>query len=115
MSHYRRASDYSAARHITEQLLLRAFATGWFARLHYRLGLHAPLRIWEERISLPESIHCPPLRIVFASDFHAGPMTHRFKTNRLAMLGAFVLTREWQDIRLAHGRSARHHLLSGRS
>ncbi|GAB4129555.1 MAG: hypothetical protein Fur005_46730 [Roseiflexaceae bacterium] len=78
MPHYRRAHDYTIARHILEQVALRIFGSGWAARLHQRLGFHQPLRIWHETITiaLPAPTELPPpLRIVFASDFHSGPMT----------------------------------------
>ncbi|MDZ4721706.1 MAG: metallophosphoesterase [Roseiflexaceae bacterium] len=76
MPRFRRAPNYTITRHISEQLLLRAFASRWLATFHYQRGWHPPVRIWEEQIHLPEAVICPPLRVVFASDFHAGPMTH---------------------------------------
>jgi predicted MPP superfamily phosphohydrolase len=76
MTRIRRTPSYTTKRHIIEQLLLRAFASRWLATWHYQGGWHTPLRIWEEQVQLPLPANCPPLRVVFASDFHAGPMTH---------------------------------------
>jgi uncharacterized protein len=76
MRRVRRAHDYTLARHIFEQLLLSTFSSRWLSSTHHRLGWHAPLRIWRERVELAELCGCPPLRVVLASDFHAGPMTH---------------------------------------
>jgi predicted MPP superfamily phosphohydrolase len=72
----RRARDYSLGRHIVEQLLLRAFERRWLANLHYERGWHRPLRVWTETVRVPLLSALPPLRIAFASDFHAGLMTH---------------------------------------
>lgn len=46
------------------------------ARLAYKAGLQSDPRIEQFAITLPASAPRPPLRIVFASDFHAGPTTH---------------------------------------
>jgi uncharacterized protein len=53
------------------------FDGGWAARLAYRIGLQGAVETrWHEfgvsGLSLPRA----PLRIGFASDFHAGPVTH---------------------------------------
>jgi uncharacterized protein len=76
MRRVRRAHDYTLARHIFEQLLLRAFGSRWVSNIHHTAGLHPPLRVWSERIAIPELRGLPPLRIILASDLHAGPMTH---------------------------------------
>jgi predicted MPP superfamily phosphohydrolase len=49
----------------------------WAARLCYSLGLQGHVRATETTVRLGRPASAPPLRIGFASDFHAGPSTHR--------------------------------------
>lgn len=73
----RRAIDYSTFRHVTEQLLIHFYGRGWMATWAHRLGWHQPLQVVEYTLTLrTPAASCPPLRLVFASDFHAGPTTH---------------------------------------
>ncbi len=52
------------------------FRGGWAASLAYRLGLQGAVRTQLHEIFLPSmSPSIPALRIGFASDFHAGPLT----------------------------------------
>jgi predicted MPP superfamily phosphohydrolase len=55
-----------------------AYRGGWPAALARRLGAQGTLRVSEHAFTVssrrPEA---PPLRLAFASDFHAGPLTHR--------------------------------------
>jgi predicted MPP superfamily phosphohydrolase len=77
MPSYRRAADYSTLRHISEQLQIRLYGRGWMAHLTQRWGWHRPIRVLEHALTLPADGQArPPLRLVFASDFHAGPTTH---------------------------------------
>jgi predicted MPP superfamily phosphohydrolase len=54
-----------------------ALMGGRVARLSYHAGLHGKLGITQHALSLaPERRLAQPLKIAFASDFHAGPTTH---------------------------------------
>lgn len=73
----RRASDYTHFRHLTEAILARISGTGWMASIAHSFGWQANLRIDRCALSLPAPGHSlPPLKVAFASDFHAGPTTH---------------------------------------
>lgn len=73
----RRAVDYTYVRDLTESVLARVSGNGWMASIAYHLGWQADLRIDWCTLSLPApDPSFPPLRIAFASDFHAGPTTH---------------------------------------
>jgi predicted MPP superfamily phosphohydrolase len=73
----RRAVDYTLFRHVTEQLLIRISGAGWPADLAHRYGLQRGLITNSYTLTLPATDQLrPPLRIAFASDFHAGPTTH---------------------------------------
>lgn len=64
-------------RHATERVLNTLLMKGWAAALSYRLGGHGVLGVTRYEIELgPEQRLPRPLRIAFASDFHAGPTTH---------------------------------------
>lgn len=52
------------------------YRSGWTATLASRLGLQGTVRIRHHHLALPRRAGAPPLRVVFASDFHAGPLTH---------------------------------------
>jgi predicted MPP superfamily phosphohydrolase len=73
----RRAKDYTPLLHVTEALLDRLSGKGWMAALAERLGWQNQLRIDRCALILPGPPQVlAPLRIAFASDFHAGPTTH---------------------------------------
>ncbi|HEX5830030.1 MAG TPA: metallophosphoesterase [Gemmatimonadaceae bacterium] len=63
----RRATDW-----VLEQILGRP----WVVSLSHRAGLQGRLRLVEHRVQVPGDASRPTLRIGFASDFHAGSMTH---------------------------------------
>jgi predicted MPP superfamily phosphohydrolase len=49
---------------------------GWVAALSYRIGLHGKLGVTHHTLELPPERRLPkPLKIAFASDFHAGVTT----------------------------------------
>jgi uncharacterized protein len=50
--------------------------SGWARAVSYHLGLHGALRLREHTLHIRRKAHAPPLRVGFASDFHAGPVTH---------------------------------------
>ena len=72
----RRARDYTLRTHLVEQLLTRISGDGWMAELAYRAGWQPPVAVDSVALHLPAPGALPPLRIAFASDFHAGPTTH---------------------------------------
>jgi predicted MPP superfamily phosphohydrolase len=76
MKPYRRATDYTWSRHLSEALFTYLLGNGWTTRLSARLKLHRPIQVERVSILLPAPQALPPLQIVFASDFHAGPSTH---------------------------------------
>ncbi|WP_232520253.1 metallophosphoesterase [Ralstonia solanacearum] len=52
------------------------YASGWAARGAYALGLQGRLRVDRREVHLPlRKPLAEPLRVAFASDFHAGPLT----------------------------------------
>ena len=53
-----------------------AYAGGWPSLLARPLGLTGRLRVSTHAVTLPSRRAMPPLRVAFASDFHAGPSTH---------------------------------------
>lgn len=58
-----------------QPLLGQALYSGWAARVTYRLGLQGHLTVREHTFELARQ-SSTPLRIAFASDFHAGATTH---------------------------------------
>lgn len=63
-------------RRAIEQFLDVALLGGLFARGAFRLGLQGRLTVREEQVRLGRGQVLPrPLKIAFASDFHAGPTT----------------------------------------
>jgi predicted MPP superfamily phosphohydrolase len=74
---HRRAINYTPLLHVTESLLGRISGKGWMAAIANRLGWQDQLRIDRCALTFPGPEHAlAPLRIAFASDFHAGPTTH---------------------------------------
>jgi hypothetical protein len=64
-------------RHATERILNTVLLKGRVAGLSYRLGGLGRVRVTYQDVDLgPERRLAQPLRIGFASDFHAGPTTH---------------------------------------
>jgi predicted MPP superfamily phosphohydrolase len=64
-------------RHATERVLNALLMRGWVAGLSWRLGGHGRLGVARHEVVLGPAQRLPrPLKIGFASDFHAGPTTH---------------------------------------
>jgi uncharacterized protein len=64
-------------RHATERVLNFLLLGGTVAGLSYRLGGQGTVRVVREEVAVkPGPPLARPLRIGFASDFHAGPTTH---------------------------------------
>lgn len=63
---------------VAESILSKAFGGGWAAKLAYSVGLQGAIKTRLHELSLPGGApQMPPLRVGFASDFHAGPLTHK--------------------------------------
>jgi uncharacterized protein len=72
-----RVRNFSASRRRWEDLQLRLTANGWPARLARALGGRTDVEIRTLEMRVPALAGVPrPLRIAFASDFHASPTTH---------------------------------------
>ena len=121
----RRDRRIDRARRSIEALLDELFRPGhWAATVAYRLGLQGRLRLREETFVLSDiSGEAPaearqPLRIAFASDFHAGSTTHPALLDQACELlsscephmvllgGDFVTMRASAIHRLAQGLAA---------
>ena len=67
----------SLARRTSEVLLGLVYGEGWAAALAHRTGLQGSVGAAEHALHLCQRpADAPPLRVGFASDFHAGPTTH---------------------------------------
>ncbi|MFC5474308.1 metallophosphoesterase [Paraherbaspirillum soli] len=76
MTNWRGKHNY-LARRVGERALDRLLLGGWFAKWSYRFGLHGKLGVTHYAVELaPHKKLSTPLKIAFASDFHAGPTTH---------------------------------------
>jgi predicted MPP superfamily phosphohydrolase len=72
-----RSKRFSQRQHRLEALLNIALLGGLVSALSYRCGLHGRLGVTRHALMLPERQRLArPLKIAFASDFHAGPPTH---------------------------------------
>lgn len=71
-----RARRLSLLRRCSEIAFDTTYADGWAARLTHRLHLDGQLEVTDSTLTLPRWRGGLPLRVVFASDFHAGPLTH---------------------------------------
>ncbi len=72
-----RNKRYSRRQHQLEALLNIALLGGLVSALSYRCGLHGRLGVTRHALALPDQLRLPqPLKIAFASDFHAGAPTH---------------------------------------
>lgn len=68
---------YSLPLRLWEEAQAVLLGGGWSARVAYRLGGQRALDVTEDRVALAgRERGRPPLRVAFASDFHAGPTTH---------------------------------------
>jgi predicted MPP superfamily phosphohydrolase len=89
-------------RNLTERTLDVLLLKGQVARLSYRLGGQGRLRVTRHAVALdplPAAALPRPLRIGFASDFHAGPTTHPALYDDLRA----ALERERPDVLLLGG------------
>jgi predicted MPP superfamily phosphohydrolase len=72
-----RSKRYSRIRHGVEAILDMAMLGGLVSALSYHCGLHGRMGVTRYEVALPADRRLPkPLKIAFASDFHAGRPTH---------------------------------------
>jgi predicted MPP superfamily phosphohydrolase len=71
-----RARDLSRLRRAAWVALDFGYRGGWAAALARRFFLHGRICVRRHEVRLGRWMHGRPLRVVFASDFHAGPITH---------------------------------------
>ncbi len=72
-----RSKRYSRLHHGAEALLDLVMLGGLVSKLSYHVGLHGRLGVTRHALTLPAERRLPrPLKIAFASDFHAGRPTH---------------------------------------
>jgi predicted MPP superfamily phosphohydrolase len=73
-----RAKHANLKKKVVDVALGIVYAGGWPAVVTKVLGYHGTLGIAEHVFRVPRARpNAPPLRLVFASDFHAGPTLHR--------------------------------------
>ena len=70
-----RGRGYTWWRRNAESLERLFYRSGWAARICYAVGLQGSIHIDRRDIVLRKSSFSTPLRLAFASDFHAGPLT----------------------------------------
>jgi predicted MPP superfamily phosphohydrolase len=71
-----KSKSHRPIRHLTERVLDVVLMKGRVAGLSYRFGGHGRLKVVREELTVGTAAQLPrPLRIGFASDFHAGPTT----------------------------------------
>ncbi|HUF26053.1 MAG TPA: metallophosphoesterase [Gemmatimonadaceae bacterium] len=90
----------SFARGLLNAAIPLLYFRGWGAVLAYGIGLHGSMRVDRFRLALPgRGGTRPPLRLVFASDFHAGPTTDP----RLIARACTLIEQERPDLLLLGG------------
>ena len=77
------------------------YLNGWGAAVAYRLGLNGSVGVERFEVALPGTVPrgTRPMRLVFASDFHAGPTTDP----RLIAAACEAIEREQPDLLLLGG------------
>jgi predicted MPP superfamily phosphohydrolase len=76
LKRFGRARDLSRLRRAVWVAMDFGYHGGWTAALARWLHLHGRISVQKQDVRLKRWTSGPPLRIVFASDFHAGPVTH---------------------------------------
>ncbi|MFN2564044.1 MAG: metallophosphoesterase [Gemmatimonadaceae bacterium] len=76
MKRFGRARDLSRLRRVAWVALDFGYRGGWAAALARRFRLHGRIAVLNHDIRIERWARGRPLRLVFASDFHAGPVTH---------------------------------------
>jgi predicted MPP superfamily phosphohydrolase len=70
-----RGKHYTLRRQYADKAEGIIFRGGWAASLAYRLGFQGRLSVDRHSFDIPEARLTAPLRLAFASDLHAGPLT----------------------------------------
>jgi uncharacterized protein len=76
LKRFGRARDLSRPRPAAWVAMDFGYHGGWTAALARLFRLHGRISVQKHDVRLNRWTGGPPLRIVFASDFHAGPVTH---------------------------------------
>lgn len=76
MKRFGRARDLTRLRRAAWVALDFGYRGGWAASLARRFLVHGRVCVRQHQARIGRWKHGKPLRIVFASDFHAGPVTH---------------------------------------
>ena len=76
MKRFGRARDLSRLRRAAWVAMDFGYRGGWLAALARWFRVHGRVSVRKHDVRLDRWTRGPPLRIVFASDFHAGPITH---------------------------------------
>lgn len=76
MKRFGRARELSRLRRVAWVAMDFGYRGGWPASIARRLWLHGRMAVRQHDIRVRRWHADRPLRIVFASDFHAGPVTH---------------------------------------
>jgi len=70
-----RGRNYGWGRRSLEGLGRVVYRGGWAGRLAYTTGLQGRLHVDRRTFRVPCRLAASPLRVAFASDLHAGPLT----------------------------------------
>lgn len=79
-----RGTKYTWWRRRIDRVAGAAFGSGWGARAAFLLRLQGRLVVVEHEFEIPGMLVGSEIRVAFASDFHAGPLTDRRLFERLA-------------------------------
>jgi hypothetical protein len=71
-----RVRNFGFSRRAWERIQFLVTSNGWPARLAQRFGGASAVHVESHTVRADGPPDAPPLRIAFASDFHAGPTTH---------------------------------------
>jgi uncharacterized protein len=71
-----RVRNFGFSRRAWERIQFLVTSNGWPARLAQRFGGASAVHVESHAVRADGPPDAPPLRIAFASDFHAGPTTH---------------------------------------
>lgn len=98
-------NKHSFGRKFFEWLEAVMIYCGWMSSVAYALGLQGGISLRRHKFTLTEpEMDMPPLKLGFASDFHAGPIT----SNRLLAKALGLLEKQKPDVVLLGGDYVTH-------